>query len=541
MIRPDPTPPAGERAVQVAYLVIVALSLVPFILTSATTGDEFTPVNLALRILRGEVMYRDFFEFVPPVSRWLLVGVFKIFGPSFIAARAFQGLLLLFATWVCYRLMRRLEVSPLLATLPGFLLLAALYPLLPIVSYHWIVVPFWLAALWLAVWAFGRERDAAWVGVGTLTGLAIACMQSDGLTLLIALGIMLGLGPLMGDTSWRRTTWRLGALGLGLGAVIVPILAVLSLQGALLPAYKNIWVWTLTQYAIPGGVNDIRYLTDISVITNTTVGWVNLPFWYIRSLFFIGVLLLPPVVCLVALAWALDLARLRLHEGRRWMPGEEAFGLVALFAIGCMVLSTRGRADSIHVGLYALPAVLTATVFASRWARLVQGPGLGLIRFLPQLTLVAWLGAGLVVQGQRMVAEPEKWLRFSSPDSRHLATPAIRYLREHGRSGDELVGFPYVDCIAFYTWPLASYWTQLMPPAYNYITPAEYQVYWAGILARRPRFVVYQPHQQDKEVHDLYFIYPLPGYRHTVTLTTPLFDESLPAYIYEREDARSPL
>jgi hypothetical protein len=271
------------------------------------------------------------------------------------------------------------------------------------------------------------------------------------------------------------------------------------------------------------------------VITDVTVDWVGRAYWYVHTAYFLVVLLIAPVLGVLALAWALDLAKARLATGRRWTGREEGFGLVALLMIGFAALAMVGRADSIHVGLYAVPALLVATVLADRWRRRVAGPGFGLVRWLPVAFLVGWLAAGAVVQGHAMAVAPEKWLRLASPDARHLATPAVRYLREHGRPGDRLIGFPYADAYGFYCFPLDSALSQVMPPGYRYNTPEEFEAFWQEILKKRPRWVVYHPHQPDAKVHDLYFTHPLVGYRLVATLPSMLFKPELPAYIYERE------
>jgi hypothetical protein len=409
----------------------------------------------------------------------------------------------------------------------------ALYPLLPIVSYHWFVVPLWLGALTLALLALERDRGWGWVGV--LTGLVIGCVQSDGLTWALALALMLVLGPLMGRVPWRRALERLGLVAAGVAVVLLPVLAILAAQGALSPAYRDVWHWTMTTYAAPGNVNDVRYLTDLPVISSVTVGWVNRPFWYIRTLYMLVVLLLSPALGVVCLGWALDLLRLRVRTGRHWTPGEEAFGLLGLLMIGFAGLAMVGRADSIHVGIYAVPALLVGCILADRWRPRFLAAGGGLVAYLPHAFLGAWLVGGLAVQAQTMRAAPEKWLRLASPDARHLATPALVYLRTHGRPGDRLAGLPYVDGFGFYAFPLATTLGQPMP---NYTTPAEFADFWREVDTRKPRWFVYQPLEPDARAHQSYFTRPLVGYRLVATEPSMLFTPDLPAYIYEREAAR---
>ena len=50
--------------------------------------DEGIVLQGAQRILRGEVLYRDFFSFFTPGSYYFLALLFKVFGSSFLVARS---------------------------------------------------------------------------------------------------------------------------------------------------------------------------------------------------------------------------------------------------------------------------------------------------------------------------------------------------------------------------------------------------------------------------------------------------------------------
>ena len=49
--------------------------------------DEGIVLEGAQRILRGEVLYRDFFSYFTPGSYYFLALLFKVFGSSFLVAR----------------------------------------------------------------------------------------------------------------------------------------------------------------------------------------------------------------------------------------------------------------------------------------------------------------------------------------------------------------------------------------------------------------------------------------------------------------------
>jgi 4-amino-4-deoxy-L-arabinose transferase-like glycosyltransferase len=69
--------------------------------------DEGIILQGAQRILRGEVLYRDFFSFLTPGSYYLLAFLFKIFGSSILVARTALVLLGAIYSVITYLLARR--------------------------------------------------------------------------------------------------------------------------------------------------------------------------------------------------------------------------------------------------------------------------------------------------------------------------------------------------------------------------------------------------------------------------------------------------
>ena len=60
-------------------------------------ADEAYYLGIAKRVLQGEVLYRDVFDFLPPLFHWFLVATFYLFGVTIEASRTVmavcQGLL----------------------------------------------------------------------------------------------------------------------------------------------------------------------------------------------------------------------------------------------------------------------------------------------------------------------------------------------------------------------------------------------------------------------------------------------------------------
>src|SRR5215213_7311144 len=67
--------------------LLAALCCYPFLHLIAWLGDEGVWLHGADRLLRGDRLYVDFFEFHPPLCFWIVEWWFRLFGPSIITAR----------------------------------------------------------------------------------------------------------------------------------------------------------------------------------------------------------------------------------------------------------------------------------------------------------------------------------------------------------------------------------------------------------------------------------------------------------------------
>ena len=77
----------GDRAIAVAIFAATLAYLWLFRRYTSMEPDEGIVLEGAQRILRGEVLYRDFFSYFTPGSYYFLALLFKVFGDSFLVAR----------------------------------------------------------------------------------------------------------------------------------------------------------------------------------------------------------------------------------------------------------------------------------------------------------------------------------------------------------------------------------------------------------------------------------------------------------------------
>ena len=524
-----------------AWLVaLLALALAPTLVTLAPNPDAFTYLSHGLRLLDGQVIYRDFFEFTPPGAPLLAAAIFAVTGPSLLAARVAQALALLLGAWLLTRLTRRLGAGPWAATLPGLALVLALYRFQPHWSYHWLVVPCVAGALLAACRGLAGDARRDWLLAGLAVGLCGLLLHADGVVLLAALAGALVADRLVGAQTGRQAARRAGWLVAGALAPWLPVLAWLGWHGALATAYQDVWVWPFSHYATPGGPNDIRFLTDLWAFVSPYGGrWVSLPYFYAQAYHALALYALVVGTALGALAWAAGVLTRRVRAGTRWSPAEAGWGVTGLAALGFGLLAARGRADIVHVALYAFPALVVATAAASALARRLEAPALGLVRWAPLAMIALFALSGGALWAQEVGARPAWWLRAQSPDAHWREAPLVRWLHAHARPGDRVAAFPNGGFVYFYGLPPAVPHTLFLPT--GYLSAPEARAYWEAIARERPRFLVFVPHDDPQRTRAAYFPLGLPpGYRLTATLEAPLGDTMpWPSEIYAREDAGS--
>jgi 4-amino-4-deoxy-L-arabinose transferase-like glycosyltransferase len=172
-------PIAPFLAAAFLYLRTFLLPATPFV----AFGDEVHYFLHAVRMLHGQLPYRDFFTFVFPGTDLLYVLVFRIFGVHQWVA---QGLIVLLGlllacvvTWVSSSVLRGRRVL-----LPALLLLAFDFTGALDATHHWWSTLSVLAATGILLGGIDRRRVVA---AGALCGVATLFTQTEGVLSLFAL------------------------------------------------------------------------------------------------------------------------------------------------------------------------------------------------------------------------------------------------------------------------------------------------------------------------------------------------------------------
>ena len=333
-------------------------------------GDEGVVLNGAVRILDGRVLYRDFFEILPPGAFLIPAAWMTVFGSDFLSARTFSAAVIAAIATLLYLAARLASGNRALAAL---LALPWAVRVSIEANHHALTTAASMAsgASLLLALDGARPRPAALCGAGLFAGIALTITHTRGAALCVAVMVVV-----LGMRGVRRCAPALA------GMAIVPMAMVLyvATTGALVPAFDGLVRFPLTHYAAIQGVPFGRFATlaDAAVVAFfpltfvlATVGvavaraalWRQPRFHACLALAIVGVLGAFPrpdtphlayVAPLAAPLFALVLADLL---GR--LPSRMATAAAALLIL--LALGQLGYAAGLRASVLARPTTLIAT------------------------------------------------------------------------------------------------------------------------------------------------------------------------------------
>ena len=237
-------------ALMVTMLCTVAVCA-PFFRYVEWLGDEGVVLNAAEKILRGERLYGDFFEFLPPGSFLIGTAWMQLIGSSLASIRVLAiGVIVAIAalTYVATRLACR---YPLLAALLTVTWVVQSQGVWTVVSHHWFATAASMAsgvALLSALRGLGasvpgnsRDGDAALLLAGLFAGVTAMITSTQGAFLCLA---ALGLAASWPDR--LRAVLRVAG-----GVAIFPLgaLVYLGVTGSIAAAFYDTVVFPLRHYS----------------------------------------------------------------------------------------------------------------------------------------------------------------------------------------------------------------------------------------------------------------------------------------------------
>jgi hypothetical protein len=165
------------------YFNLFTINGIPYLLD----GDQVFFWVYAERLLNGEHIYRDFFQFTPPGTDLVFFSLFRLFGPRLWITNWVVLVLGVVLCWLCFRI-SLLLMSECGALLASSMFLVLLFGKMLSATHHW----FSVLAVTMAVAVLMKIRSPARImAAGALLGLASFFTQTRGF--LVAIGIAVAL------------------------------------------------------------------------------------------------------------------------------------------------------------------------------------------------------------------------------------------------------------------------------------------------------------------------------------------------------------
>jgi hypothetical protein len=411
--------PAGGAFILVCYGFLVNLA------NGVNFGDESWFLQVISRVLSGDVLYRDVFVGVTPLSVYVTALVAAVLGTEILVVKGIVALCFAFTvilSWQIARQLTRCSARHWLIT-AALLVYAAPYP-------HAVYSPlagvFFLAAFSAAVcWVnlavggtlHGTWRSAIYPIVGGLTaGLCFVTKQNIGVYALVAF-LMSMTASGAGSTLMRRELFRSASItALGFALVCIVSLLPISFGGATNSFIDYGFLNKLT-YLQKAGVG-VSYLNQLAILP----GFLYPPSWTgFRQFYSLAHFVLPLFVL-----GGLLIAGSKSNKGR-------GLTLTVLFFVAAAVLGAFPRVDVAHF-VYATPELFVGIAYL--WHRVKPVLSWRWTVGIPMIVIL-WIAFGLVQQISKIASVGTSADDFSKlPHFRAALIPAdqSRVIEVHARA-----------------------------------------------------------------------------------------------------------
>lgn len=345
--------PIGDL-LDVVLALLLGASTIAYLaaLPRAEVGlDEATYLKEALRLLRGEVLYRDVFDLTTPGWMYLMALLFKIFGATFGTARVTAAVIQAATALAVFATCRTVGVRREIALALVVLCVLSAQVNYPVASQHWLVTL--LSSMMLLTYLRRGHTRGGIFATGVIIGVLISVHQQRGLSLALGAAMFVATDVLLerrSDRPFVRTLVQRGfTLAAGALAIVGPMLAFIVWQAGFQPVWRGLVVFPLVDYRqaarCPWGYEWAPYYLPAEILK-------RLPVVFLLSALQIAVL------------W------------RRHAPQRRTL-LILVVHCGASVLSIWYYPDRIHIALIVPSFAVLAGTFVE-WALIgFRVPGVG--------------------------------------------------------------------------------------------------------------------------------------------------------------------
>ena len=214
-------------------------------------GDQVFFWMDAQRMMHGDRIYRDFFQFTGPGTDLIYLGAFHLFGTRVWVPNIIVLVLGVILGWTCFRIGTKILPRPM-AFLATASVVVVLYGRLLNATHHW----FSELAVLMAVFVLMKGSESSRVILaGLLLGVATFFTQSRGPTAAFAVAAYFLWEGLRTTCSWPAVFRRIVLLACTLALVWI----VLSSYFVVTLGWQEIWYWQVT-YVLRYQVGDHQFL-----------------------------------------------------------------------------------------------------------------------------------------------------------------------------------------------------------------------------------------------------------------------------------------
>jgi hypothetical protein len=217
-------------------------------------ADESYFLYEAERIRSGEVMYRDFFQFVTPLPWYVMGFAFRAFGTNVWTARLVMAVVHGAIVALVYCGARRAEARRGAALVAAVSVPALAFSVWPIASPHWFATLCCMLLLYAALRVDWSARPTTSAVLGALAAVLVVTQQQKGVVFGAGIGLLVGLDAL-GEARDRMRGWlgragrRIIWLAIGFAAVFVPCAALVLASAGIEPVYDALVRYPLQEYS----------------------------------------------------------------------------------------------------------------------------------------------------------------------------------------------------------------------------------------------------------------------------------------------------
>jgi hypothetical protein len=434
--------------------LISAALCAPFFRYVFWLGDEGVVLHGAERVLRGEALYRDFFEFLPPGSFLVVAGWMQVVGADFGSVRLLAVCVIGLIAALTYIAARVVSGSRPLAALLAVGWTALSQGGWTVINHHWFATAASMACAVALLCALGGQRaPAGFFTAGLLAGAAAMIVSTRGAFLCLAVVAIVLL---------LRERRSLVALVTGIAVVPAATLAYLAATGVVRAALIDVILFPA------------RHYTDIQVVA---FGASTTPHQMPAAVFF-------PVTFVLAGTTAV------VRGGVMWRDVRFRASL-ALAIVG--LLGAFPRPDVTHIN-FTLPLACPLFALAVTHGLARLGRGLRVAVGVALLTICGFaIGARLLGEALPMLAGPLRQVpttrgSFVGPPSTWMeAVGALVPHIERAPRGDGYFFYPYSPMLPYLTGRRHVGPLDVMVPGYT--TAAQYRDVCARVV-REAQWVV---------------------------------------------------